>query len=452
MNLGDIYLSKDEARAFLEKHKSLQWVDIIMFDLNGIARGKRYRPNELVGIADKGLMVPSTVYILDPRGNCVEETGLLWETGDPDLVFRILAGTLVPVAVNGTTHAQCVIAPAEDEGGLDPRRLVQRQVAALKAKGLTAVTAVELEFYIGARDGTGAFPFSPPKGLADDPDWSRLYQFDELDRLKPFIDDVYKVAEAQGLPIGAVLQESGPAQFEINLNHCADPVQAALDGLLLKRAVRAAAGAHNLDAIFMAKPHHNWSGCGMHVHVSLVDDAGANAFSGDPISPLFRNALGGLQATMGDFMAVWAQSANAYRRYVPKSYVAMAAHWGMNNRNVALRIPRSGPSAVRVEHRVSGADANPYLAMAGILAGIRHGIDNKLEPGPMATGDATACDAPGLPTAWVNALQCFSKSAVVKDAFGERFQDVYCKLKTAERIDFERTVTALDHQWYSNAV
>ena len=127
----------------------------------------------------------------------------------------------------------------------------------------------------------------------------------------------------------------------------------------------------------MAKPHHDWAGSGMHIHLSLLDQSGQNLFAGDPISPLFRHALGGMRDTMADFMAVWAQSANAYRRYVPKSYVSMAAHWGFNNRTVALRIPRGNGAATRIEHRVAGADANPYLVIASILAGMSHGIDQQ---------------------------------------------------------------------------
>ena len=173
-------------------------------------------------------------------------------------------------------------------------------------------------------------------------------------------------------------------------------------------------------------------------------------FAGDPASPLFVNVIGGLRETMGDFMAVWAQSANAYRRYVPKSYVSMAAHWGFNNRTVALRIPRGSASATRVEHRVSGADANPYLVLAGILAGAQYGIDNKCDPGPATVGDSEGTPAPQLPTAWVTALDRFDKSQIVKDAFGPGFQDVYYRLKQTERTNFERVVTSLDHLWYAH--
>jgi len=219
--------------------------------------------------------------------------------------------------------------------------------------------------------------------------------------------------------------------------------------LLLKRAVKAAARANGMEATFMAKPHHDWSGSGMHIHVSLLDDAGKNVFAGDPISPLFRNALGGLRATMGDFMAVWAQSANAYRRYQPKSYVPMAAHWGFNNRTASLRVLNASASATRVEHRIAGADANPYIVLAAILAGIEHGISHKLDPGSAAEGNCDASDAPKVPTAWVNALAQFETSKTVADAFGPAFQKVYAQMKQAERIAFERVVTELDYQWYA---
>jgi glutamine synthetase len=447
--MNETYLSNEQAKDFLAKHPTVQWIDIFMHDLNGIARGKRIRARDLTAFADKGFMVPSTCYIMDMRGSCVEETGRLWETGDPDLQFRILSETLVPVAVDGTTYAQAVMVPVEDDSGLDPRRILQRQTTALASMGFQPVTAVELEFYVSAAAKNGTFQLKTPCGLVDNPDWQQLYQFEELDCVAPFIDDIYRIAEAQGLPVDAVLQEAGPGQFEINLKHRKDPAGAALDGLLLKRAVKAAARAHDMEATFMAKPHHDWSGSGMHIHVSLVDSDGKNVFAGEPISGLFHNALGGLRETMGDFMAVWAQSANAYRRYQPKSYVPMAAHWGFNNRTASLRVLNSSPNATRVEHRIAGADANPYLVLAGVLGGIRHGIDKKLDPGPAAEGNCDGSNAPKVPTAWVNALAQFRESEAVRETFGAVFQKTFAEIKETERIDFERVVTALDHQWYA---
>jgi glutamine synthetase len=441
-------LTIDEAQAFLDANPAVQWIDAFVFDMNGIPRGKRIRRSDVLGVAKNGIMMPSSVFVMDPLGNCVEETGRLWETGDPDHQCHLLSKTLVPIPVGDGRHAQAVMAiDVKDE--LDPRAVLTDQVEIFKRAGQTPVAAVELEFYVTSRAANGAFALHTPEGLSDDPGQPLTFGFEEMDTLSPFIDDIYRICEAQGLPVDAVMQESGPGQFEINLKHRDDAVQAALDGLLLKRAVKAAAHAHQLDATFMAKPHHDWAGSGMHIHLSLLDKQGKNLFAGDPISPLFRYALGGMRETMADFMAVWAQSANAYRRYVPKAYVSMAAHWGFNNRTVALRIPRGNGAATRIEHRVAGADANPYLVIASILAGVSHGITHKIDPGPAVEGNSELIEAPPLPTAWVNSLDLFQRSAIVGGAFGTAFQDVYSRLKHTERSNFERIVTPLDHLWYA---
>lgn len=445
--MTDTFITIDEAAAFLDANPTVTWIDIVLFDMNGMARGKRVRRADLIGAVKNGLLLPASVYVLDPRGNSIAETGRLWETGDHDIPFRILAGTLKPVPVGAGTHAQAVMVPA-DFCDMCPRGVLQGQVERLAAAGQTPIVAVELEFYVTRRAADGQFTLETPPGLSSDPERPMTFQFEEMDTLGPFIDDVYRIAEAQGLPVDAVMQESGPGQFEINLKH-SDALSAALNGLLLKRAVKAAARAHDLEATFMAKPHHDWTGSGMHIHVSLVDSQGKNLFAGEPMSPMFRQAIGGLCESMPDFMAIWAQSANAYRRYVPESYVPMAAHWGFNNRTVALRIPAGSGPATRIEHRVSGADANPFLVVAAILAGIRHGLTNAIDPGQHAEGNAETLDGAALPTAWVNSLEKFRSSKIVREAFGAPFQDVYYRLKQTERIAFERIVTSLDHAWYA---
>jgi glutamine synthetase len=447
--MTNTFLTVDEAQAFLAANPSVQWIDAFVLDMNGHPRGKRLRRGDLAGVAKNGMMMPGSVFIMDPRGNCIAETGRLWDTGDPDYNFRILAGTLGPVSVDGSRFAQAVIVPEKDDP-LDPRFVLATQQARFKASGHTPVAAVELEFYVTKPGPNGEFTLDIPPGVSRETDIPLTFQFDDMDAIQAFNDDIYRVAEAQGLPVDALTQESGPSQFEINLKHCDDVTKAALDGLLLKRAVKAAARAHGLIATFMAKPHHEWAGSGMHIHMSLLDKSGANVFAGSPISPPFRHVLGGLRETMGDFMAVWAQSANAYRRYVPESYVSMAPHWGFNNRTVALRIPDQLGPATRVEHRVAGADANPYLVIAAILAGAAHGLAGKIDPGPDVKGNSEKLDATPLPTTWSSALDRFEKSAIVRDAFGADFQHVFARLKDTERANFERVVTSLDHLWYAH--
>ena len=448
--MTDAQLSLDEAQAFLDANPVVQWIDAFVFDMNGIPRGKRIRRSDLLGIVKSGIMMPRSVFIMDPFGNCVEETGQLWETGDPDQRCHLLSRTLVPIPVGDHKRAQAVmVVDVKDE--LDPRTVLANQVERFTRAGQTPVAAVELEFYVTSRTTNGAFMLHTPEGVSDAPERPLTFGFEDMDALAPFIDDIFHVCETQGIPVDGVLQELGPGQFEINLKHRPDAMAAALDGLLLKRAVKAAAHAHKLDATFMAKPHHDWAGSGMHVHLCLLDQSGHNLFAGDPISPMFRHALGGLRESMADFMAVWAQSANAYRRYVPKAYVSMAAHWGFNNRTVALRVPHGNGASTRVEHRVAGADANPYLVVASILAGISHGIAHEVDPGPAVEEHSETVEAPPLPTAWVNSLDRFQRSEIVRGAFGPAFQDVFSRLKNAERNNFERIVTPLDHLWYAQS-
>ena len=443
------FITKDEAERFLRENPSVVWIDLVLFDISGIARGKRIRRDDLKSVVSSGLMIPASVFIMDVRGNCVEATERLWETGDPDFACRILSGTLHASVSADDRHAQAVIA-VDGREELDPRGVLIGAVDKLRAVGATPCIAVELEFYVTKPLNGGAFSLTTPPGISSDPEFSMTFQFDDLDALQPFVDDVYAQAAKQGLPIDAIMQESGPSQFEINLKHKADAVAAALDGLLLKRIIKAAARKHGFEANFMAKPHHDWPGSGLHVHASLLDQKGHNMFAGDPLSPMCRNAVGGLQQTMADFMCVWAQSANAYRRYVPRAYVPTVANWGFNNRNVALRIPNQTGAATRIEHRVSGADANPYLVAAGILAGMKHGIATAAEPGPMSTGEGNGVAAPALPLSWSAALQTFASSTIVRDAFGASFQRVFGLLKDSERQSFERIVTPLDHAWYAH--
>ena len=288
-----------------------------------------------------------------------------------------------------------------------------------------------------------------PEGLSDDPRRPLTFGFEEMDALSPFIDDIYRVCEVQGLPVDAIMKKSGPGQFEINSNIA--PIRLTrLRRLVLERTVKAAARAHQLDARLL------WPSRASAIRPARACSA-SGACSKRPEPYLrWRADLAAVPScpwrhtrAMADFMAVWAQSANAYRRYVPKAYVSMAAHWGFNNRTVALRIPRGPGAATRIEHRVAGADANPYLVIASILAGVRHGIANQIDPGPAVEGNSEAIEAPALPTAWVNSLDLFQRSEVVRRAFGAPFQDVFSRLKHAERSNFERIVTPLDHLWYS---
>jgi glutamine synthetase len=205
-----------------------------------------------------------------------------------------------------------------------------------------------------------------------------------------------------------------------------------------------------MDATFMAKPYAGNSGSGMHMHMSLQDAGGRNAFASDDPqgNELLRHAIGGMAATMAECVGVFAPNANSYRRFRRNSYAPLAPTWGVNNRSVSLRVPAGPPETRHVEHRVAGADANPYLAAATMLAGTHRGIVNKLDPGPAIEGNGYEQAPASLPSNWYDALTRTESSAFLKDYLGARFMEIYCAIKRAEQDRFYSQVTDLDFEWY----
>jgi glutamine synthetase len=320
----------------------------------------------------------------------------------------------------------------------------------LVADGLQPVVAVELEFYLVEPDGAGV---KPATGLVSGEPSVRhdAYGLGKLDEMSPLFDDIYRAARAQGLPVRTLMSEYAPGQFEVTLEHRPDALAAADDAIQWKRLVRGVAAGHGRVATFMAKPFAGIAGSGMHVHVSLAGADGGNLFaSPDPAgTPLLRHAIGGMQASMAEAMAVFAPNANSYRRFRRQSYAPIAATWGVNNRSVGFRIPSGPPASRHVEHRICGADANPYLAVATVLAGMHHGIVNRVDPGAPVTGNGYELPTdPTLPLNWHAALDRCEASALLNEYLGADFVRVFMAVKRAECERFNSEPTELDYAWY----
>jgi len=204
----------------------------------------------------------------------------------------------------------------------------------------------------------------------------------------------------------------------------------------------------------MPKPYRDHAGSGTHLHVSLLDRDGRNIFAAeDPAgSPALRHAIGGLAATMDDTMAVCAPTANSYRRFQPEAYVPLNPSWSVNNRGVAFRVPAGPPDSRRVEHRVAGADANPYLLAAVVLGGMLEGIERQLDPGPVLAGNAYRDTTPTIPLSWPEALAAFERSEFVRAVLGERFARLYAQTRRGEMQDFSSYVSPLEYDWYLTTV
>jgi len=251
--------------------------------------------------------------------------------------------------------------------------------------------------------------------------------------------------------VRTLMSEYAPGQFEITLEHRADALRAVDEAVMFKRAVRGVAARHGKIACFMAKPFAELAGTGMHLHASLADRDGRNACADDAPagSAVLRHAIGGLRETLGDGMAVFAPHANSYRRFRALSYAPVAPTWGVNNRSVSLRVPAGPPASRHVEHRVAGADANPYLVAAVVLAGMLRGIERGSDPGPPVEGNGYAQARAGeLPTQWPAALERAARSEFLADALGREFLDVFLAVKRRECEKFGALVTDRDYEWY----
>ncbi|WP_240882578.1 glutamine synthetase family protein [Pseudomonas aeruginosa] len=352
-----------EPSLFLQEHPEVQFVDLLISDMNGVVRGKRIERNSLPKVFEKGINLPASLFALDITGSTVESTGLGLDIGDADRI---------------------------------------------------------------------------------------CYPIPDVECLQDIIDG----ARAQGIPADAIVAESAPAQFEVNLHHVADPMKACDYAVLLKRLIKNIAYDHEMDTTFMAKPYPGQAGNGLHVHISLLDKHGNNIFtSEDPEqNAALRHAIGGVLETLPASMAFLCPNVNSYRRFGSQFYVPNAPSWGLDNRTVALRVPTGSPDAVRLEHRVAGADANPYLLLASVLAGVHHGLTNKVEPGAPIEGNSYEQLEPSLPNNLRDALRELDDSEILAKYIDPKYIDIFVACKESELEEFEYSISDLEYNWYLHTV
>ena len=446
----------DELRVFLESSPHPVFVEAFVIDINGIMRGKKLPAASLPRIYEKGMCLPASTLLLDIRGQEVEATGMVMTTGDGDHYCWPVSKSLRPMPWSqrpgGQLFMQMFTPDGEPFAG-DSRNVLARVLERLSRRGLTPVVASELEFRLFDPE-PDAHGCPRPAGRASvSGGRSQLYGLDELDRLDPLLADIESACAAQNLPVDTLIAEQGEGQYEINLEHVPDALLAADQALLLKRTIKACAERHGMAASFMAKPCGDSSGNGLHVHISLLDGHGDNVFTqaGEP-SDLLMQAVAGLIETMPDATALFAPHANSYRRFQPGSHVPLAATWGVDNRTTALRLPLAAPAATRIEHRVAGADANPYLVLAAVLAGMDHGLSEALTPPPPTQGNACEHEAPALPDAWGVALARFERSTFIADYFGAEYQGWFAACKRQERDWLRRIVPTSEYDLYLRTV
>ena len=441
------------AKQFLEANPDVETIEVLLPDINGVLRGKWLPRDNLLKAFKGGLKLPVTTLNFDIWGR--DAPGVAFDDGDADGICIPVASSLSRVPWTDGPMGQMFVHMADlDEQPFigDPRVVLDSIVGKFKAIGLTPVVAIELEFYLleEKRDSTGRPVHAGCDANADYPIGGQPYSLDLMQEYQEAFHEMREACETLGVPVDTLVKEFAPAQYEINLHHEDDPCSAADHAMMLKRVIKSVARRHDLNASFMAKPFGDMAGNGMHVHFSILDDAGHNIFNNETEegSEALLHAIAGVQSTMVETMAIYAPNFNSYRRFQPGSYAPMAPTWGYENRTVALRIPSDDFAATRIEHRVSGADANPYLVLASILAGAYEGLTRKLQPTAAMEGDAYSQAQSSLPVYWPDSLNAFERSQFVRTHLGEVFQRSYLAAKRQELDEFRHTVTRMEYDAY----
>ena len=450
-----------EARAFLADNPHVVSIDMLIPDMNGILRGKQLARDYLPKLYSDGVRMPGSNYLLDWTGRNVETYQYGTTDGDPDFFCFPVPGTLKPMPWSLRPSGQVIASMFDAEGKAhfaDPRHILKTVLDRFGELGLTPVVAIEYEFYLVDQEAAANGDVRPAR--SSETGWrantTNVYSIDDLYDFEGLLGEIHEACEIQDIPAETFVSEYAPGQYEINIHHTDDALAACDQAIMLERCIKAVARKHGTIATFMAKPFAETAGCGLHIHCSLIDENGRNVLMGPwddavgrPVSDVMRHAVGGLLATMREGMAIFAPNANSYRRLRPGTYAPVKGIWGGDNRTVPLRIPGGDDKAVRIEHRVAGADANPYLVMAAVLAGIHYGIGHRIVPPPPITGDGyDSADGVRLPISWPLALNAFEEGHILRSYLGETWCRAFHTARSFEAEQHHFTIHKLDYDWY----
>ncbi|MXU66502.1 glutamine synthetase family protein [Oceanomicrobium pacificus] len=426
----------------------IEEVECVIADIPGISRGKAM-PSAKFAKGDRTFL-PKSIFYQSIAGDYVDmDIANQWTESDMVLVPDYDAATAMPWA--GDITIQVIHDIVDLEGRpveLAPRNVLRKVLDLYKAEGWAPVVAPEMEFYLTKPNLDPNQPIEPPMGRTGRRVVSRqAYSMMAVDEYGPVIDDIYDFAEAQGIEIDTIIQEGGAGQIEINFLH-GDPLKLADQVFVFKRTIREAALRHGCFATFMAKPMADEPGSAMHIHQSVTDlETGANLFNGPDDEPtdLFYGFLAGQQNHLATVICMLAPYVNSYRRFVASGSAPINLEWGSDNRTTGLRIPIANPAARRVENRVIGMDANPYIAIAASLACGYVGMKNGETPRPSIDGEAY--DMPrALPRDLLEGIELFDQFPAIKEILGQEFCSVYIATKKQEVEEFMKVISPWERE------
>ncbi|MBG6286221.1 MULTISPECIES: glutamine synthetase family protein [Pseudomonas] len=442
----------DQLSGWLKERKITE-VECMIADLTGIARGKIAPTAKFLN--EKGMRLPESVLLQTVTGDYVEDDIYydLLDPADIDMVCRPdeNAVFLVPWAIEPTAM---VIHDTYDKLGnpieLSPRNVLKRVLQLYAEKGWRPIVAPEMEFYLTKRSDDPDYPLQAPVGRSGRQETGRQsFSIDAANEFDPLFEDMYDWCELQGLDLDTLIHEEGTAQMEINFRH-GDALDLADQIVVFKRTMREAALKHNVAATFMAKPMTGEPGSAMHLHQSIVDiKTGKNIFSNadGSMSELFLHHIGGLQKLIPEALPLFAPNVNSFRRFLPDTSAPVNVEWGEENRTVGLRVPDSTPDNRRVENRLAGADANPYLALAASLLCGYIGMVEGLKPSAQVKGRGYERRNLRLPLTIEAALECMEGSKTLEKYLGDKFIRGYVAVKRAEHENFKRVISSWEREF-----
>ncbi|WP_025770637.1 glutamine synthetase family protein [Thioalkalivibrio sp. HK1] len=429
--------------------RSILEIEALMPDMAGVARGKVMPRNRYCH--DLGLNLPEALILQTVSGDYPED----WSAVDPsdrDMVLRPDESTirLVPWATEPTAQIIHDCFHADGTPVETTSRYVLRRVLDLyREHGWQPIVAPELEFYLVKRNEDADYPLEPPVGRSGQVERGRQsFGIDILNEYDPLVDDIYNFCEKQEIELGTLSHETGVAQLEINLSH-GDPLLLADQAFVFKRTVREAARRHGICATFMAKPMEREPGSAMHLHQSVVDIAtGENVFATEDGAKtrLFHSHIGGLQNYLPAAMSFLAPNVNSYRRITKYFAAPINLQWGIDNRTAGLRVPLAKSVSTRVENRVAGADANPYLAIAASLACGLLGMIEERQPTAAIEGSAYKMPY-GLPLSLAESLRLLGECPPLTSMLGERFVHAWNAVKECELHTFSQVISSWEREF-----
>ncbi|MER8544545.1 glutamine synthetase family protein [Mesorhizobium sp. M0684] len=422
-------------------------VECLVPDMNGVLRGKALPAAKfLKAIEDRALYLPSSAFLvsIDGRYSGSVDEGFAYQDPDMRMVPDVATLCLAPGGGPGKAYVFADAFHMDDRPWMaSPRHVLRAVLDLYRQRGWRAVVAPELEFYLTAPNPDPDRPVMAPVGRnGRSESVQHPYDMAALEQFEPVIRRLYDYADAAGLPLDTLIHESGTAQLEINFLH-GDALPLADKVLLFKRMTRQAAQEGGMQATFMAKPIAAQAGSSMHLHMSVVDEAGNTLFAGrdGADTEMFGHFIGGLQKYIPEVMPLFAPNVNSFRRIRPNHSAPANIEWSHDNRSCGLRVPTGGRTARRVENRLPGADANPYLAIAGSLLCGYLGVEKKIARSTEASGNAYRSRST-LPKTMEEALDRFAACDPLRAVLGEDFFQTYLRVKNVELDLFQSVVTS----------